>query len=273
VTGERQCRGRTKRGERCRRVVAACAVHCHLHREFLPSSAAQITAQVRPPVSTRTPAGLDISRGYAGVGAFAGFNDQVAKNLAGLTGFRSSAFTNLIADVAQTQKSVFRSAAFAGFNDQVAKTFADIAGVRSPAWRKAMADLTRTQSIWADLISGLSADDHAEPEVRTESGLIIPSPTETLIFGGFQIDPERAFFAAVFTGLLLPVIMAPQFAPVRETASWAVWLLPVIYHALGRRRGESRLRKIANEIADHRGGDIVRTVKTCSRCGRIGEDG
>jgi hypothetical protein len=161
-----------------------------------------------------------------------------------------------MADVAQTPKGIFRSAAFAGINDQVAKTFADIAGVQSPAWRKAMADLIPNQIIWADLtasgeppwlaagmplgdwLTGLGpddlAEDHADRELRTESGLIIPSPTERLIFGGFHIDDERAFFALVFTGLLLPVIMAPQLEPVREYASWAVWLYPVIYHALGR---------------------------------------
>jgi hypothetical protein len=74
-------------------------------------------------------------------------------------------------------------------------------------------------------------------EQRTESGLILPSAAETWVFGvgGVKIDVERAFWTLVFSGLLLPVIMSPYLAPVREFASWAVWLMPMIYVVQGRK--------------------------------------
>jgi hypothetical protein len=94
-----------------------------------------------------------------------------------------SVMTKTLADITQSI-----SAKFAGINGQMAKNIAEIARVPLDDW-----------------LTGLGpddlAEDHPEPDVRTESGLIIPSPTETLIFGGFQIDPERAFFAVVLTGL------------------------------------------------------------------------
>jgi hypothetical protein len=158
----------------------------------------------------------------------------MAKSFAGV---RSPALSKFTADLTQSQRI-----AAAGLTDQMAKSFA---GVRSPALSKAIAAAASGDLSWLaggvpldGWLTGVGADelaeDHLEPEVRTESGLIIPSPTETLIFGGFQFDDERAFFALVFTGLLLPVIMAPQLEPIREYASWAVWLYPAIYHALGR---------------------------------------
>jgi hypothetical protein len=68
---------------------------------------------------------------------------------------------------------------------------------------------------------------------RTESGLILPSPAETLIFGG-KIDLDRTFITFVLTGLLLPVIMSPALAPIRDYTDWCIFLSLVIYRVLGR---------------------------------------
>jgi hypothetical protein len=76
VTGERPCRGRTKRGERCRRVVAAGAVHCHLHPELLPISAAHTAAEI---------------------------NGKVAKTLAEIAGIQSPAWHKAMAELTRSQ--------------------------------------------------------------------------------------------------------------------------------------------------------------------------
>jgi hypothetical protein len=68
---------------------------------------------------------------------------------------------------------------------------------------------------------------------QTESGLLLPSPAETLIFGG-KIDFDRAFLTFVLTGLLLPVIMSPALAPIRDYTDWCIFLSLVIYRLLGR---------------------------------------
>ena len=71
-----------------------------------------------------------------------------------------------------------------------------------------------------------------EPSIG-ESELLIPTPAEIVLFGAVRIDFDRFCVAVVLAGLLLPVIMSPQVAPVREWASWGIWLVPALYKALG----------------------------------------
>jgi hypothetical protein len=79
----------------------------------------------------------------------------------------------------------------------------------------------------------LARPESADPSARTESGLILPSAVETLIFGG-KIDVERACLTFVLTGLLLPVIMSPALAAIRDYTDWCIFLSVAIYRALGR---------------------------------------
>jgi hypothetical protein len=75
--------------------------------------------------------------------------------------------------------------------------------------------------------------ESADQSARTESALILPSAAETLIFGG-KIDLDRAFLTFVLTGLLLPVVMSPALAAIREYTDWCIFLSVAIYKALGR---------------------------------------
>lgn len=108
---------------------------------------------------------------------------------------RSSGFETLLAGQIRT----------AGFQDAIAKA------IQSSG---AVALLPETEDF--------------EPEQRTESGLILPSRAQTLMFGGFEIDLDAAFITFVLSGLLLGVIMSPVLAPIGEHLSWALWLVPVM---------------------------------------------
>jgi hypothetical protein len=79
----------------------------------------------------------------------------------------------------------------------------------------------------------LARPESADPSAWTESGLILPSAVETLILGG-KIDVERACLTFVLTGLLLPVIMSPALAAIRDYTDWCIFLSVAIYRALGR---------------------------------------
>jgi hypothetical protein len=87
--------------------------------------------------------------------------------------------------------------------------------IRTAGFQDAIAKAIRSSGAVATFLSLLPETEDFEPEQRTESGLILPSRAQTLMFGGFEIDLDRAFIPFVLSGLLLGVIMSPVLAPIR----------------------------------------------------------
>ncbi|GAA3720489.1 hypothetical protein GCM10022204_45700 [Microlunatus aurantiacus] len=85
---------------------------------------------------------------------------------------------------------------------------------------------------------GMDAEplESASGRARTDGGVVLPTPSEILLFGSIRIDRDRMYVALVLSGLLLPAIMSSALAPYREWASWALWLVPAIYAALGAKK-------------------------------------
>jgi hypothetical protein len=100
--------------------------------------------------------------------------------------------------------------------------------IRTAGFQDAIAKAIQSSGAVATFLSLLPETEDFEPEGRTESGLILPCRAQTLMFGGFEIDLDRAFITFVLSGLLLGVIMSPVLAPIGEHLSWALWLVPVM---------------------------------------------
>jgi len=84
----------------------------------------------------------------------------------------------------------------------------------------------------------LARPESADQSTQTKSGLILPSAAETSIFGG-KIDLDRAFLTFVLTGLLLPVIMSPALATIRDYTDWCIF--PIGGYLSGTRQAAEEL--------------------------------